>query len=97
MAEVIDQKMVTVDGKVYLVMLMPDHCASPHNADCYIAEDIAAWRNSEWQYVMITILDSDNEHVDSLSGVEYGDMSPDLHIDLDRIIRDHVTDMLNGR
>lgn len=94
MADVIDQKMVTVDGKVYLVMLMPDHCASPYEADCYTSEDGEAWRNGDWRYVAITILDSDNEHVDSLSGVEYGDMSSDLHIDLDYLMQSHVMDML---
>jgi hypothetical protein len=93
MVNVIDSKNITeyaasLNGCIGKVSIPPywsvhmeleeDPDASPDEADCYSDEDKEAWRNGDWQYVLVftRVLDGDDKCVGSslIGGVEYGEM-----------------------
>lgn len=91
--ERIDQRDIVHQGRKLTVVIVRDDHASPMEAECYLPEDIAAWKRDDWQYVGVLINEGD-QHIDSLWGVEYGRLST-VDIGIDRIVSQHpVPDML---
>lgn len=86
----IDQKHLgTVDGFDIDAYIVPDSDSDPSDADCYSADDIAAYRAGRWSYVGTTVTASRAGIVlgsAHLGGSEYGDL-PGI---------DHWVSPLNG-
>lgn len=72
-----DKATVTVDGKSYKIEFGPDYDNDVEDTDCYNEEDIAAWRNDEWNFIAVSVTPLDVpervqfELSDSLCGLEY--------------------------
>lgn len=49
------QNLGTRDGFTLTLRTEHDQDATPWEADCYTAEDRAAWRNDEWEYVTVIV------------------------------------------
>lgn len=93
---IIDTRDIEREGRTYTVAVVEDNMSSPHDADCYTAEEITAWEQDEWTYVGVLITEGGVEVAD-LWGVEYGRLG-DLVIDMDRIITVHpVPEMIGGK
>jgi hypothetical protein len=94
---VIETRDIEHGGRTVTVTVVEDNMSSPHDADCYTAEDIAAWERGEWIYVGVLITGGTTE-IDDLWGVEYGRLNELTTIDMDRIISDHpVPGMIEGK
>lgn len=84
--EYIDVRTIEVNGRTVTLTIAPDDDTTPMDADCYDADDIAAWRAGDWQYVVVTVTAVDDA-VSSMGGVEYGHIAGRT-IDTDALIGD---------
>lgn len=82
----IDARTITVNGRTVTLTVEPDDDTTPMDADCYDADDIAAWRADDWRYVVVTVEGPDGATA-SLGGVEYGQIAG-RYIDTDALISD---------
>lgn len=57
-----------VDGFDITAYLVPDHDATPFEADCFDQNDIAGWRNDDWRFVGTIVKATKN-------GIELGESS----------------------
>lgn len=97
MSETIESRDIERDGITYRVTISYDTRATPYDFDCYTREDIAAWKNNDWHYIIIDVLPIINgeeiwEAQESLGRTEYG-YSPGWgrDIDFDEIINHYPT------
>lgn len=91
MQDVIEWRDVRLDGVSFTVTLYADCDSTPHDADCYSAEDIKGWRDDRWSYVGVVLTTAMSES--SVWGVEYGYLSG-TWIGMDEIIESHARDLL---
>jgi hypothetical protein len=71
------QQLPRRDGFDIDLHIVPDYDSTPHDADCYSAEDICEWQREAWMYVGIVVTASRGGvelGQSSLWGVEHGDM-----------------------
>lgn len=66
-----------IRGLRFRVDLDTDQDETPYHADCYTDEQVEAWKNDRWEFVIVTVtpeLDGEliTECLDSLGGVEAG-------------------------
>lgn len=92
--EIINQRDV-VDGRGhrYTVIVVPDDDATPYDADCYSPDDVDAWRKGLWRYVGVLLRDGGGQQVDSLWGVEYGEILTGGTGGIDLITIDTIADV----
>ncbi|MET0418343.1 MAG: hypothetical protein ABW022_20215 [Actinoplanes sp.] len=98
----IDARTVVKDGYAFGVSISDDGDATPGeygvgDGSAYTPEAVAGWHSGEWQFVVVRcrLLMIHVDIVYYLGAVEYGTLSPDLEITIERIIADHVPDMIS--
>ena len=64
------------NGIHYVINVVYDTDATPHDADCYTPEDIKAWENGNWWYVGVTVT-AEGVGEASLWGIEWKDRTID--------------------
>lgn len=93
---IIDTRDIEHEGRTLTVTVYEDWDSRPHDADCYSADDIAAWERNAWGYVGVVVTEGATE-IGGLWGVVYGAFG-DHAIGMDSIITVHpVPDMIGGR
>lgn len=83
MSYIIDQYTISgsdvgIDGFDFKVKIEKDTDCTPDDADCYTPTQVRAWRNDEWEYVVIAV--TPTRHgvtvhgaTQSLAATEYGE------------------------
>ena len=84
--DVIEHRPITHEGRAYLVALLPDPESRPQDAECFLAEDIAAWDRGEWRFITIHVMGEEGGHA-SLGSVVYGTFNGQ-DITMDSLIAD---------
>ena len=86
-------------GATVLVWTSHDDDSTPHDAECYSPDDIAAWERGAWAYVAVGVrvtLSDGTERSDYLSGVEVGNYFPgDVATQVWETIVDMITETLS--
>lgn len=93
----IDAKAIVVDGMPFTVKLMKDDQSMPTDYDCYTEVNRRSFERDEWEFVGVIVVNEVNGRDDSVWGVEFGTLEPDLSISLSDIAsRDDIVDMCRG-
>lgn len=92
----IEERFISGPGPlVFHVQLVGDQDATPDDADCYDAEQKAAWRDCRWQFVGLVVGVQGFRASAGLWGIEYGWGVKDdgTEITFDDILAEHLDNL----
>lgn len=90
----IDAKAIIRDGRAFTVKVYADSLNQPTDFDCYTPEVIRSWEREEWQYVGLVVVDEETGRDESVWGMEYGTLSPEVSVSMKDLFSHEYVDCM---